>query len=78
MFCGNTMLIVDLNVTHWLVGAGDILCGYDISHLSAFPSEEEFLIWPGTQFNHVKYEYDSRRKRHIIYLRASNYNDYKS
>ncbi|CAF1497538.1 unnamed protein product, partial [Rotaria sordida] len=41
---GNTLLIIDLNVKHGIHTADNIRCGAIISHLSHYPSEEEYLI----------------------------------
>ena len=71
---GNTILIIDLNVKHVMKYYGKITCGADITNLSDFPDEQEFLIWPGTSFHFVDYEYDSVKEKHLIYLMASDKN----
>ncbi|CAF1162507.1 unnamed protein product [Adineta steineri] len=65
---GNTLLVINLE--------GEIFgytyypaAGADISTLSNFPEEEEFLIWPGTYFQFVDHEYNSNKQQHIIYLK---------
>jgi hypothetical protein len=69
---GNTLLIIDLNVPdRWTDDENvNIRCGADISHLSDFPGEEEYLIRPGTDFQFAKYEHGSNNK-HIIHLSSS-------
>lgn len=70
---GNTLLIVDSNVNH--IDFGDpVRCGMDISKLSHYPNEEEFLMWPATMFRFVKSEFDHEKKKYIVYLKASRYN----
>ena len=74
---GNTLLIFDLDRKYRDdPNERDVQCGRDISHLSNFPEEEEVLVWLETGFEFVKYEYDSVKQKHIIYLRSSkdNYN----
>jgi hypothetical protein len=68
---GNTLLIIDLN--QYNNKGKYVTCGRNISSLSDFPVEEEFLIWPGTEFAFVKYEYDVLKKKHIIYLKSSSW-----
>ncbi len=69
LYCGNTLLIIDLTVkSRWF--DGNVHCGVDIISLSQFQQEEEVLIWPSTIFSFVKYEYDSIKKKHIIYQNA--------
>ncbi|CAF3955024.1 unnamed protein product [Rotaria sp. Silwood1] len=65
---GNTLLIIDLNLRH--KDNERTLCGRDVSSLSDFPEEEEFLIWPGRDFGFVRYEYDIVKKKHVIYLKS--------
>ena len=60
---GNTLLIIELSQSK-------NSCGNDISEISNFPEEEEFLICPGSYFNFVKYEYDECKGKHICYLKA--------
>jgi len=67
----NTLLIIDLNQRD--NNHKHIVCGRNISSLSDFPEEEEFLIWPGREFAFVKYEYDIPKKKHVIYLKSSNW-----
>ncbi|CAF5086113.1 unnamed protein product, partial [Rotaria magnacalcarata] len=72
---GNTLLIIDLNPN--LENLSDTTgrrCGIDITHVSQFTEEEEFLIWPNRNFDFVKYEYDRPNKKHIIYLHKSRHN----
>lgn len=69
---GNTLLIIDLNQRD--NNHKYITCGRNISSLSDFPEEEEFLIWPGREFAFVKYEYDILNKKHVIYLKSSSWN----
>ncbi len=64
---GNTILIIDLSD-----GENDFSCGVNISAVSEFPEEEEFLIWPGKYFNFVEYDYEKEKKKHIIYLKTSD------
>lgn len=61
---GNTLLIIELNQP-------TTRCGSDISMISNFPDEEEFLILPGSIFDFVKYEYDQSKNKHIHYLKES-------
>ncbi|CAF1172635.1 unnamed protein product [Didymodactylos carnosus] len=72
---GNTLLIIHLNVEDQFNEAEDVICGADISALSDFPDEEEFLIWPGSDFRFVKEEYDRAKEKYVIYLESSR-NDY--
>ncbi|CAF2937646.1 unnamed protein product [Rotaria sp. Silwood2] len=65
---GNTLLIIDLNMQSDMFATKS--CGANISSLSAFPVEEEFLIWPGTEFHFVKYVYHMAKKKHFIHLKA--------
>lgn len=44
--------------------------GADVAGLSHFPREKEYLIYPGTQFHFVRYEYNNEKEKHIIYLRS--------
>ncbi|CAF1575438.1 unnamed protein product [Didymodactylos carnosus] len=69
---GNTLLIMNLKDDH--MSKRD-QCGANISHLSHFPDEEEFLIWPGRIFHFTGYEYDDRNSKHVIYLSWSNSDD---
>jgi hypothetical protein len=70
---GNTLLIIDLAVkSRWF--DGNVHCGVDITSLSQFHQEEEVLIYPSAVFYFVKYEYDSIKKKHIIYLKSSDRN----
>ncbi|CAF1106900.1 unnamed protein product [Didymodactylos carnosus] len=73
---GNTLLIIDLNVKYRVAKKyyDNVKCGANISHLSDFPNEEEFLIWPGRYFHFVKEEYDNVKKKHVIYLKSSEEN----
>lgn len=69
---GNTLLIIHLRVEDQFGKADeDVICGADISTLSDFPDEEEFLIWPGSDFRFVKEEYDPVKEKHVIYLESS-------
>lgn len=68
---GNTLLIIQLDGNtqpHRI--EEDIRCGSDISILSHYPHEQEFLIWPRTNFSFVKEDYDEIKHRHIIYLQC--------
>ena len=68
---GNTLLIIHPNIGDQLNEDGeDRICGADISFLSDYPDEEEFLIWPGSDFSFVKEEYDTIKDKHIIYLES--------
>lgn len=71
---GNTLLIINLIVKHGVHTADNIRCGAMISHLSHFPNEEEFLIWPATWFHFIKHGYDHSKRRHLIYLKSSSDN----
>ena len=72
MYGGNTLLIIDLHVLLYGKKAEDnIRCGADISHLSSFPDEEEFLIWPETTFHHVEHYYNNESKKNIVHLKSS-------
>jgi hypothetical protein len=62
MYSGNSLLIMDIRGSPR---------GEDISSLSNFPDEEEYLLWTGTAFKFFKYEYDSVEKQYIIYLRSA-------
>jgi hypothetical protein len=59
---GNTLFIIELD--EYLAS----IPGADVSRLSDFPGEEEFLLWPATKFMFDKYEYESVKKKHLIYL----------
>ena len=70
---GDTLLIIHLRVEDQFgKGEEDVICGGDISTLSDFPDEEEFLIWPGSDFRFVKEEYDPTKEKHVIYLESSH------
>jgi hypothetical protein len=66
MFSGNTLFIIDL------FGFSD-QCGANITSLSRFPDEEEYLLCPLVELRFIKYEYDSMSNKHIIYLRIQIY-----
>ena len=74
---GNALLIIDLNIRDAVDDNDDendnLCCGTDISFLSAHSQEEEYLIWPGTDFYFVKYEFDNNKNKHLIYLNSSRY-----
>ncbi|CAF4590994.1 unnamed protein product, partial [Didymodactylos carnosus] len=70
---GNTLLVFDLDVISSFHGT-HVKCGKDISFLSRFPEEEEYLMYPGRLFRFVQYEYDSDTMKHIIHLKSSNQN----
>ena len=68
---GNTLIIIHLNVEYQLgKDEEDAICGADISALSDFPDEEEFLIWPGSDFRFLKEEYDTAKDKYIIHLES--------
>nr|ACD54799.1 NAD(P)(+)-arginine ADP-ribosyltransferase-like protein [Adineta vaga] len=71
---GNTLLIIDLNVKQNLSANKNVFCGVNISELSDFPEEEEFLIWIYALFEFINYEYDPEKKKHIIHLKSSDKN----
>ena len=72
---GNTLLIIDLDVKkHLIFKDNEHKAGASISHLSDYPDEEEFLMWTGTWFDFVKYKYDNRKNKHIIYLKSNKQN----
>jgi hypothetical protein len=72
---GNTLLIIDLDVKdHHSWSRGNARCGASISSLSDFPGAQEFLIWTDTQISFVKHEYDTSKKKYIIYIRSSTEN----
>ncbi|CAF4334984.1 unnamed protein product [Rotaria sp. Silwood2] len=68
---GDTLLVIDLEPE---LSDGDTAeyCGSDIAHLSDFLNEEEFLIRTGTFFKFIKHEYNSKMKKHLIYLKSIN------
>ncbi|CAF0974124.1 unnamed protein product [Rotaria magnacalcarata] len=66
---GNTLLIIDLNVQHPYYPDQNIWCGSDIAALSVFPGEEEFLLKNKCVLDFVKYEFDTEKSKHILYLR---------
>jgi hypothetical protein len=73
---GNTLLIIDLNVKCNIGNPNqNVRCVTGISHLSDFPNEEEVLVWPWRVFHFVNYEFDTVKKKHVVYLKsaASNY-----
>jgi hypothetical protein len=70
VFSGNTLLIFD---PKFELGYGITMnasVGADISKVSYFQQEEEYLIYPGTRFHFVRHEYNSEKGKHIIYLRS--------
>ena len=67
---GNTLLVIYLNIDERVHTDDDVICGADIMTLSDYPDEEEFLIWPGSQFRFVKEEYDETKTKHILYLQS--------
>ena len=73
---GNTLLIIDLNVKERRHGSL-INIGRDISRMSTFPQEDEYLIIPRSRFNFEKYQHDESKdlQKHIIYLEASSENN---
>ncbi|CAF1958615.1 unnamed protein product [Rotaria magnacalcarata] len=66
---GNTLLIIDLNVQHPYYPDQNIWCGSDIAALSVFPGEEEFLLKNKCVLDFVKYEFETEKSKHILYLR---------
>ncbi|UJR19586.1 hypothetical protein I4U23_022721 [Adineta vaga] len=70
---GNTLLIMDLDTK--LQPMQDCQVGASIAHLSNFPEEEEYLLWTGAYFSFVRYEYDNRTSKHILYLKSSEANN---
>ena len=66
---GDTLLVIDLNVEN-TKKYKNVGCGADVSSLSDFPNEEEFLMWPEARFHFVKYEYDTEKEKHVIYLKT--------
>ncbi|CAF1413831.1 unnamed protein product [Didymodactylos carnosus] len=48
-------------------------CGVDVSSLSGLTDEEEYIMYPGSKFNFVRYEYDKDTKKHFIYLKATEW-----
>jgi hypothetical protein len=70
MYGGNTLLIMDVNVIEYRTGC-HVRYGADISKLSAFRDEEEYLFSPTAIFDFVEYKYDSEKKKHIIYLKVA-------
>ncbi|CAF4133807.1 unnamed protein product [Rotaria sp. Silwood2] len=67
---GNTLLIINLDVVCHYTSGVILARGANISSLSDFPDEEEFLIWPGTAFSFGHYEYDDAHHKHLIYITA--------
>jgi hypothetical protein len=67
---GNILLIFDLNFELGYGITMNAAVGADISHLSNFSHEKEYLIYPGTRFHFVRHEYNSEKGKHIIYLRS--------
>lgn len=67
---GNTLFIIHLKGGDFGedMDTPPIPCGADITRLSNFPEEVEFLMWPPAHFRSLKYEYDSQHKKHVIYL----------
>lgn len=73
---GDTLFIIDFNVKCNIGNQNqNVRCVTQISHLSDFPSEDEVLVWPWRVFHFVKDEFDSVKKKHVVYLKsaASNY-----
>ena len=69
---GNTLLIIHLSLEAQCAKAEeDVICGADISTLSDFPEEEEFLIWPGSDFCFVKEEHDRAKENFVMHLESS-------
>ncbi|CAF3919342.1 unnamed protein product [Rotaria sp. Silwood1] len=71
---GNTLLIIDLSpeLTSWRTRLmnGKRYSGADVSNVSNFPDEEEFLICPRREkLKFVKYEYDFNKQKHVIYIK---------
>ena len=72
---GNTLLIIDLNVKCNIGNQNqNVRCVTNISHLSDFPNEEEVLVWPWRVFHFVKYEFDSGKKKYVVYLKSAGSN----
>jgi hypothetical protein len=72
---GNTLLIIDLNVKCNIGNPNqNVRCVTSISHLSDFPDEEEVLVWPWRVFHFVKYEFDSVKNKHVVYLKSAGSN----
>ncbi|CAF1181426.1 unnamed protein product [Didymodactylos carnosus] len=68
-FHGNTLLILNIDgQNEKLIGWHAEKFGASISHCSAIPSEEEYLLMPTGNFRFVKAEYDDTNKTHLIYL----------
>ncbi|CAF1023941.1 unnamed protein product [Rotaria magnacalcarata] len=71
---GDTLLIIDLSpeLTSWRTRMMNWkrYSGADISNVSIFPEEEEFLMYPrSAKFKIVRYEYDSNKQKHLIYIK---------
>ena len=67
LFSGNTLCIIDLAVSSRKI-EHKARCGASVSVFSDFPEEKEFVLWPGAKFRFLKYEYDTVKNKHIIYL----------
>jgi hypothetical protein len=66
---GNTLFIFDCMNKYFPHAAHP--CGpfsVDIAAISDFPNEEEFLITAKTVFQFMRYDYDFKKKKHLIYL----------
>ncbi|CAF3035387.1 unnamed protein product [Rotaria sp. Silwood2] len=66
---GNTLFIFDCMNKYFPRAAHP--CGafsVDIAAISDFPNEEEFLIESKRVFQFMRYDYDFKKKKHLIYL----------
>ena len=71
---GNALLIIDLKVKEKMEHYDEeVHCGTDLSSFSAHPHEDEFLIWPGTDFSFLHYEFQKNKNKHLIFLHSSRY-----
>ncbi|CAF1500105.1 unnamed protein product [Adineta steineri] len=69
-FDGNTLFIIDLkfdSIRSRPVTARP--CGANISSMSDFPTQEEFLIWPATAFELISHIHENNK--HIVHFRLS-------
>ncbi len=70
---GNTLLIIELCVDDAGFCSEMVHCSSSISDISAIPGEDEFLIRPPAAFHFIKYDYDTVKHKHIIYLKTWKY-----
>jgi hypothetical protein len=66
--------VLDLNVKQRNFQDQNVCCGALILPRSDVIPHEMFIMWPCVTFHFCKYEYDSTKQLHLIYLKSSDEN----